>query len=699
MDLKLFKIIPEMGLNWILFRIYYEFKKRSGILKRKFPPIGWEDIKILEITNYDSKEELISSWQEDSNFIINTDRLQDISSYLKSLSQEDKNKIIEIADKATEGKILAFHKWYADYDYPINWHLNPVENKKAPRNTHWIDIEELGSDFGDVKYIWEASRFTHFFYFIRAYLLTNDDKYAKAYWEQIEHWMENNPPEKGINWKCSQEITFRTFAWLFGLFAFESSKHSTENRIINLLKAINYNIKHVDKNYEFALKAVKNNHAISEAAGMFVIGLVFPFFENSKSWFERGKKHLEKQGIKQIYKDGTYMQYSMNYHRLVVQIYSFVLSLSVKSNINFSKKLKGRLDKSTDFLYQMQDLNTGRVPNYGSNDGALLFPFSSCDYLNYKPMINTLYYLLTGNKLYNSGKHEEELIWFCGAESLKSQVKDKKQKSTLFPEGGYSVLRNSDSFAMIRCNSYKDRPGHADLLHLDLWWGNNNILCDIGTFSYNPPDKFKNYFNQTKNHNTIIVDGSNQLKKGPRFINYDWPEAKIECFVESVHYNYFQGIHNAYNDIIHRRGIYNIKNFYLVIDDIINNKGKSHELIQNWNFGDYKNIIKENKKIIIKTSKKNFVIKTDENCDINLFNTYRSLYYGEKTKLKKFNVKLTFNGFCRLFTLLYPDEYVDNVSLKTKYINFNYEGQIFEENFNEIGSNIILSRAASSNYR
>ena len=44
----------------------------------------------------------------------------------------------------------------------------------------------------------------------------------------------------------------------------------------------------------------------------------------------------------------------------------------------------------------MQDENSGKVPNYGANDGALVFPLSTCGYLDYRPQLNAINYIING---------------------------------------------------------------------------------------------------------------------------------------------------------------------------------------------------------------------------------------------------------------------------------------------------------------
>ena len=120
----------------------------------------------------------------------------------------------------------------------------------------------------------------------------------------------------------------------------------------------------------------------------------------------------------------------------MLQLYTWCLQLGRYNNVSFSVELESRLLKAVEFLYQMQDEITGRVPNYGANDGALIFPFSSCDYLNHKPQLNTLYFILTGKKLYPGGRHEEDLLgfarcsWFSRSGSIKRESKN-------FDVGGY----------------------------------------------------------------------------------------------------------------------------------------------------------------------------------------------------------------------------------------------------------------------
>ncbi|QGS69477.1 hypothetical protein CV093_17900 [Oceanobacillus sp. 143] len=111
------------------------------------------------------------------------------------------------------------------------------------------------------------------------------------------------------------------------VICFLSHKETTPFRATLLLKVIYQHLDHIDKHFSFALKSVKNNHTISEAVALYSVGILFPFMNKAKKWKEKGRKYLEKEAMWQIYDDGSYIQNSMNYHRLMLQDYTWAIRL------------------------------------------------------------------------------------------------------------------------------------------------------------------------------------------------------------------------------------------------------------------------------------------------------------------------------------------------------------------------------------
>jgi hypothetical protein len=129
---------------------------------------------------------------------------------------------IPAADRILTNRFTLLGHPDLDFGTPIDWHLDPVSAKRAPRR-HWSRIPYLDADVvGDHKVVWEINRHQHFYVLGRAYRLTGDEKYARRFAEHLESWMDENPPKIGINWASSLEVAYRAIAWLWAFACCET---------------------------------------------------------------------------------------------------------------------------------------------------------------------------------------------------------------------------------------------------------------------------------------------------------------------------------------------------------------------------------------------------------------------------------------------------------------------------------------------
>ena len=142
----------------------------------------------------------------------------------------------------------------------------------------------------------------------------------------------------------------------------------------------------------------------------------------------------------QIYNDGTYLQSSLNYHRVVVQLLNLAIFTSEKSNRSFNSIIYEKAYKSLFFLYQCTNDVNGFVPNYGMNGSAWFFKLSNTDYGDFRPQINTLNKLLTGNFLFHDKNLIEDFLNDLPY-STKKYKSVKKYRLTNFVNGGYYFIQ------------------------------------------------------------------------------------------------------------------------------------------------------------------------------------------------------------------------------------------------------------------
>ncbi|MFJ8234252.1 alginate lyase family protein [Ureibacillus sp. NPDC094379] len=546
------EIAKNMGLRWTTFRVKYEVLKKLGHLKKEFPQQSYDSIlSELDLSKNDLKRELSKSFKR----LFKT-------SIIKPLG-ENSNEIINQAELVMNNKFTYFSKFHFDYK-EINWNYSPATKKFAPKDKHWSEIADLNSDFGDIKWIWELSRFTFAYPLAQAYVITKDEKYPEKFWLLFEDFTKNNPLECGVNYKCGQEISLRLMAWIYAFSIFFDSPTLSEDRLKLLVKTIYHHADHVNRHISFALESVKNNHSISEAMGIYTIGSLFPMFDKAEEWKTRGKKFLEREISWQIYEDGSYIQHSFNYQRLVIQDITWVLTLASKLNDKFSKEFYDKFEKTILFLYNFQSGDEGRVPNYGMNDGAYIQPLTVRPYLDYRPVLQAAWIVLKSKRLYNERLSDEIAIWL-GLNTnveLDNIVRDSKY----YENGGYLVSRKNNQLATMRCTSYKHRPHQADMLHVDFWVNEHNILADAGTFSYNTDLETIKYFNGTKSHNTILLNELDQMTKVSRFIWLNWTKSKVHNVGFTKDKDNFEGEHFGYKPSTHRRNVLHSESC-LVIED------------------------------------------------------------------------------------------------------------------------------------
>jgi hypothetical protein len=567
-----FQLLQNMGLRYIFFRAGHFISKKSGFFKRKFP---------LNPPFIDSIS--LADWKK------NTPSYFFYGRNISGLPKQKSDYLEGILSDYSEGIYTFFGKTKYHLGREYDWITNPVTNFKYDINKHWSVINELSEENGDIKFVWEKARFSFLYDIIRYDYHYNHDC-AELVFGEIISFIDKNPINQGPNYICSQEISLRILNWTFALYYYEDSESLTEVRFAKILNSIYWHLHHVFNNNNFSRIAVRNNHALTETLMLYLSSLLFPFLPDVMRWSRKGKKWFEKEIIYQIYEDGTYLQFSNNYHRVVVQLLTWGIRLAELNNDNLNEAVLFRAKKSLIFLTDSMDLSSGMLPNYGANDGALFFKLNNQDFRDYRPQLQVLSYTLNINPENNFGRFVgEDLFWMGLSQRITSQS-DKTHESCLnsYPDGGYYIMHDNDSMTYIRCGNHKDRPSQADNLHLDIWYKGVNILRDGGSFLYNSEPAILKYFMGTRSHNTVMLGDFDQMLKGPRFTWFDWSQSIEASLKQSDGHIEFQGLISAFTyidkKIRHRRKVTKVKGIprWLIEDEIIGTE--EFEMNQLWHF-------------------------------------------------------------------------------------------------------------------
>lgn len=602
--LYLIKVIPKLGLLNVCRVLFHRIKIRFYSFFSSFP-----------------KDNYFSNTEE--FFLVNVKPK-------KIFSDEKKEEILREANNIISGYISMFGKPPIFVGNPPDWSSQCIEKK------FWAKIAYNQVEGVDVKEKWELSRFYWAPVLAAAYSCTKNTVYLDVLNNWVKDWCEKNPYNHSINWVCGQEVAIRVINLLTASLIIGQSAPS---RL--LLRFVQDHCSRVFATIGYSI-AQDNNHGSSEAAALYIAGAWLKSTtelnskKNEKYHFV-GKKWLENRSGRLIQADGSSVQFSTNYHRVIIDTYSLVevwrrnLTLPL-----LSKDLYTSLSKATNWLFQVTQQENGFAPNFGANDGSNLLPIHGSSHMDYRPSIQ-LASVLFNNKCAYSGSGSWNIHAWLFEYKFPSGLLS-PPSSQYFPMGGYSLLRVKGIFVFFNIPVFRFRPSQSDALHLDLWVNGRNFLKDAGSYSYNAKYETSRYFGGVESHNTIQFDDRDQMPRLGRFLFAEWLKGdKISAITYDGTYYSSSASYKDYLGAVHHRKI-KLSNSSLIIVDSVDGFNKKSVLRWRLTSGSWV-VDHENQQVFCN----NFCITVTSTSVIKRFAIVEgeeSLSYLEKKKVQVLEVEI-----------------------------------------------------------
>ena len=333
---KIIPLIPKLGIKWILFRIYWPLKKRFTeiLFLKKYP--DWQTVKIQtsRIKNF---------------------HLVGIPSDFCELENCKAEKDPEFIKLIKTGYFKIFD-WIHIPTSPNKWNIHPIEKTAIPTN---LPSFSLGTfDYGDIRVLWEIGRMGVLCQIIRNHNHFKPESLVKNVISLQENFKQTNQPFRGPFWMCGQETAIRGMHWICTLAFFKKDPTYSKFRE-EAIEFLWFSAKRVKTTLGYALSQ-RNNHGISEACFLMVVGIIFPGWPESKTWKKTGIKYFKTQIKDQIYSDGGYCQRSHVYQYLTLSVCLFSLSICKDFwNEILDETIKKRLISSCKALGSQINLENG----------------------------------------------------------------------------------------------------------------------------------------------------------------------------------------------------------------------------------------------------------------------------------------------------------------------------------------------------
>jgi hypothetical protein len=609
-------VMRRLGLLHVTYIAWYRFTLKSGIRKWRFPQCSFAA---------DTQTPFFEPCDPCSGY-----------------PDEFKITLLEAADQILQGNLRYYAYHWKKIGNPPNWFLNPF-NKKVCHDTlkHWTAIDDFNTDIGDIKNIWEASRFEWSVTLARAYVVSGKKIYLDVLNKWLNDWADKNPINSGPNWKCGQEASIR----IFNLVHTALILKQVEQPNPALKEFIYRHLERISANILYAISQ-DNNHGTSEAAALFIGG--YWGRKNSSSndihnrydrFARQGRRWLENRVKKLVKEDGSFSQHSITYHRVLLDTLSFVEYWRRKLGVDpFSEIFYQRSESAINWLCQMTDSGSGNAPNLGANDGSALLNLHNCDYRDFRPSIQTASLVFNKGKVFNKGPWDEPNYWLDLSRDPIDATDNKKISEVI--SGGYAIMVGRDSWGMLRIPMYRFRPGHNDVFHFDLWYKGKNICRDAGSFSYNPEKgSDREYFKSVKAHNTVCFDDDEQMPQLGHFMLGKWIKAEHVGLIDQDDEGSHQwtGAYRDYRGNRHQRKI-SWRESEWAIEDTLSGGFRKAEIMYHLIPDSYR--IEDN--LIFGAWGRIEIPKAD--CDVTISDGIESLYYWQKQPVKKLILHIGNNG-------------------------------------------------------
>ena len=485
-----------------------------------------------------------------------------------------------------------------------DWHSDPVHHRRAPL-VCWAEVPYLDPSIGDHKIIWELNRHQYWLQFGRAYWLTGDRRYARAIVDQVESWLNANPPLTGINWASMLEIGLRSISWTMAIH-FLASNGDVPFPTARCLVALERQLTHLEEHLSYYFSP--NTHLTGEALALYVVGHAFPELDSSKRWVETGRRILIREIDRQILRDGGHVERSMHYQRYTLDFYLLALLTARRAgDVPAEHAFSGAVARLAEFTWGIAD-DEGRLPLIGDDDGGMLWPVTGRDCADARDSLATAAVVLNRPHLAPWGL-QEEVFWLAAPEAI-AFVNDRTQtidgaaattaarpfsgpRSRTFSDTGYVVMRSDRDHAVLDAGAHGYMNGghaHADALSLTLTIGGRPLLVDPGTATYTMDRQLRDRMRGSINHNTVSVDGKPQsIPAGP----FHWAttaDARLQASRHNACFDWIEATHNGYVPVEHRRSVIRADGSgWLIVDeirgtDLEEGDGAIHSASTHWHF-------------------------------------------------------------------------------------------------------------------
>jgi hypothetical protein len=389
---------------------------------------------------------------------------------------------IAIAQDAVKGRVQGgfVPLWHQFPDGKIDWLYNAPKNTPGePPNNEWQ---------------WQLCRMYFWDSLSRAYRATGDERYARAWVEEMRSFVAECPPPAeqrngpGSAWRTLEAGIRMADTWPTAYETFIADPQFTDADIALFLSSCLEHARYLKK------YPTTGNWVATEMMGLYTVGVLFPEFKEASEWRSSAVAKSYAQEKEQFLPDGAQFELSTGYHNVALDSIMEIplLAKRVGRQNELPADYIQRMEKAYDFdLFLMTPQRT--LPQF--NDSYVV---------NVKGVLGQARTFFTDRKDYQ---------WVT---SDGKEGSPPAETSHAFDWSGYFAMRSgwetTANYLVLRAGPIGYGHCQQDKLDVVIWADGRQVLFSAGGGNYEKSD-WRTYASSTFSHNCVIVDGKPQVRQ------------------------------------------------------------------------------------------------------------------------------------------------------------------------------------------
>ncbi len=329
---------------------------------------------------------------------------------------------------------------------------------------------------------------------LSAFLSSGDAKYARALLRLDLSFFAAEPRSR-FAWVDPHAVAFRSMVLVDEWWALREHHELTEAESTAFLRELQKTGRYLSDRNHYQPGA---NHGVNESVALLELALDFPTLPGARSWRMIAQTRLREGLAELVDADGSLIENAPFYHFYTLEKYWQLLQFTDRAQVTVAPDLRQKI---------------ARMVSFGT---YVLRPDSSVPLLG-ASLATTIH----DRGVFARLTHDDPAFEYVLTHGTRGQAPPRT--SVFFPHAGLTILRSgwgkgrsfgSQSQLTFNVGAYRTAHSQLDGLSVTLFGEGRVLIPAPGLYVYpgRHPGALFRYFHGTASHNTVVVDGRDQIE-------------------------------------------------------------------------------------------------------------------------------------------------------------------------------------------